>query len=306
MRPALAYFPGRSPLHRANPGPVIVLLGALAVVAFAYLSPLILLGAGAGAIVAGLLAGAGRAVRAALWLSLPLLVVMVAVNALVYHRGDTVLVRGWELPVLGNTDVTLESLVYGGAIGLRVVVVVLAFAVYSACVDPDRVLRALRPLARRSALTAALVTRMVPLAAADTSRLREAATLRGPGASEVGRAALARRLVEGSLDRAIDVAATLELRGHSLPGRVTRRRERSRDDAPVLAAGLLVGAAAAAGAIVGAGGFDVYPRVSLALDPASLVLAAALPALASVPFAWRAARERWERSWTATPEVSRV
>jgi len=30
--------------------------------------------------------------------------------------------------------------------------VVLAFAVYSACVDPDRVLRAIRPLARRSAI----------------------------------------------------------------------------------------------------------------------------------------------------------
>ena len=75
------------------------------------------------------------------------MVLMVAVNGLVYHRGDTVLVRGWELPVLGRTDVTLESLAAGGAIGLRVVVVVLAFAVYSACVDPDRVLRALRPLA---------------------------------------------------------------------------------------------------------------------------------------------------------------
>ncbi len=85
------------------------------------------------------------------------MVVMTVVNGLVYHRGATVLLRGWELPVLGRTDVTLESLVAGAAIGMRVVVVVLAFAVYSACVDPDRVLRALRPVARRSALTAALV-----------------------------------------------------------------------------------------------------------------------------------------------------
>ena len=127
------------------------------------------------------------------------------------------LVRGWELPVLGNTDVTLESLAAGAAIGLRVVVVVIAFAVYSACVDPDRVLRALRPLARRSALTAALVNRLVPVTVADLGRLREAAALRGPGAAPVGRAAMARRLVAGSLDRTVDVAATLELRGHSLP-----------------------------------------------------------------------------------------
>ena len=54
--------------------------------------------------------------------------------------------------MLGNTDVTLESLAAGAAIGLRVVAVVLAFAVYSACVDPDRVLRrscARSPAARR-------------------------------------------------------------------------------------------------------------------------------------------------------------
>ena len=189
-------------------------------------------------------AGAGRAVRASLRLALPLLLFMVLVNALVTHRGDTILVRGWEMPVLGNTDVTLESLAAGAAIGLRVVAVVLAFAVYSACVDPDRVLRALRPIARRSAMTAGLVTRMVPLAAADGARLREAAALRGPAAEPVGRAAMARRLVEGSLDRAVDVAATLELRGHSLSVRPRVRRERSRDEGPLYAAaarGRLVG-----------------------------------------------------------------
>ena len=38
---------------------------------------------------AGFAAGAGRAVRASLRLALTLLVFMVAVNALVSHRGDT-------------------------------------------------------------------------------------------------------------------------------------------------------------------------------------------------------------------------
>ena len=158
---------------------------------------------------------------------------MVAVNILVNHRGDTVLVRGWDVPVLGNTDVTLESMVDGAVLGSRVVVAVIVFAVYSACVDPDRVLRALRPIARRSAMSAGLVTRMVPLAVSDGARLREAAALRGPAATPVGRGALARRVVESSLDRAVDVAATLELRGHSLPTRARPRSQRSRDTVPV-------------------------------------------------------------------------
>ena len=134
-------------------------------------------------------------------------------------------------------------------------------------------LRALRPLARRSALTAALVVRMVPLAAADLQSLREAAELRGPGAEPVGRAAMARRLVEGSLDRSIDVAATLELRGHSLGARLQPGREANGPAAPLLLAAAGVVAAGVAALALGAGGFETYPRITLELgrrDPRAL------------------------------------
>jgi energy-coupling factor transport system permease protein len=299
VRPALAFAPGRSPLHRASPGVAIAFLGSLTVVAFVFASPLILLSVGIAAAIAGVAAGARRAVLASLWLALPLLVLMTAINVLVSHRGETVLLRGWQLPVIGSTDVTLESLAAGGTIGLLVLVVILPFAVYSACVDPDRVLRALRPLARHSALTATLVSRLVPLAAADLSRLREASALRGPGAEPVGAAPLTRRLVEGSLDRAIDVAATLELRGHSLPGRTPPRRERSPDTAPLLVATALILASALAAWLAGAGGFQTYPEIELATDSATLALCAALPTLAALPFALR----RIER---ARPRQARI
>jgi energy-coupling factor transport system permease protein len=287
MRPALAYFPGHSPLHRANPGPAIAFLGAFAIVSFVFSSPLVLLAAGVAIVLAGVLAGAARAVRGSLRFALPLMLLMIAVNAVVSHRGDTVLVRGWDLPVMGNTDVTLESLAEGGRIGLLVVVVVLAFAVYSACVDPDRVLGMLRPLARRFSLTTTVVARLVPLAVADGARLREASALRGPGAVPVGRGVLVRRLLEGSLDRSVDVAATLELRGHSLEIRARPRRERSREDLPLLLTAALVFGAAAAALAAGAGGFEAYPRIELTVDAATLALCAALPALAALPFAAR-------------------
>jgi energy-coupling factor transport system permease protein len=292
VRPALAYRPGRSPLHRASPGAAVAFLGALALVGFIYSSPLVLVVAALATALVGYAAGAGRAVRASLRLALPLLLFMVLVNALVSHRGDTVLVRGWEIPVLGNTDVTLESLAAGATIGLRVVAVILVFAVYSACVDPDRVLRALRPLARRSAMTAGLVTRMVPLAIADGSRLREAAALRGPAAEPVGRAAMARRLVEGSLDRAVDVAATLELRGHSLGVRPQTRREPSRDDATLIAAGVAIALVAVVARVAGAGGFETYPRIEMDTGAATLALCLGLIALAAVPFGVRRWRSR--------------
>jgi len=285
MRSALAYTPRPGPLQGAAPLPALVFCSSFAVVAFCFSSPIVLASAGAGVVAVGVAAGAGRALAAALRWGLALAVLIVAVNALVTHRGETVLVRGPEVPVIGPIDVTLESIAAGGVIALRILVVLGAFAVYSACVDPDRVLRVLRPLAHRSALTATLVARLVPVAARDAARLREAAALRGPGAEPVGRAELARRLVAGSLDRAVDAAATLELRGYGLEGRAAPRRARSRRDGRFLAAGLAVGLGGAVARLAGVGGFDAYPSLAMEIDAATLGLAAALPLVALVPFA---------------------
>jgi energy-coupling factor transporter transmembrane protein EcfT len=216
-------------------------------------------------------------------LGLLLALLIAVVNVVVTGRGETVLARLGDWPLLGQVNATLEALAAGAAIGLRAAAVTLAFAVYSACVDPDRVLRGLRPLARRSALTAALVNRLAPLTVSDLGRLREAAALRGPGAEPVGRAAMARRLVASSLDRTVDVAATLELRGHSLPARSKLEREHSLADRPLLLAAAAIAAASIAGVLAGAGGFETYPGIEIALDAPTVALALALPVLAALP-----------------------
>lgn len=288
MRSPFAYTPKPGPLQAASPAAAVAYLGALTAVAFLYSSPLALLATGVALALAGRLAGAAGAVRAALGLGLAIALPIVLVNALVVNRGETVLARLGEWPLLGRVDVTAEALADGAIFGLRAIVVMIAFAVYSACVDPDRVLRALRPIAGRSALTASLVSRLVPVAAADAGRLRDAARLRGPGAAAVGRAPLARRLLAGSLDRAVDVAATLELRGYSLEAKRRRRQPLrwiarrgpaapvSRFDRRFQIAGALVLAAAIAGEQLGADGFQAYPTIQLGSSPAALLLAAAL------------------------------
>ena len=45
------------------------------------------------------------------------------VNAIVSQRGDTILLRGGELPVLGRIDVSAEALVEGAVLALRITVV---------------------------------------------------------------------------------------------------------------------------------------------------------------------------------------
>jgi energy-coupling factor transport system permease protein len=284
VRPALSYLPRRTPLHQASAAAAGVYLGSFALCAFAYSNPIVLAGAGAGVVIAGLASGAGRALRAACVWGATLGIFIVAVNGLAAQRGDTVLIHGLWLPLLGSTDVSAEALAEGGVLALRIVVVLMAFAVHTACVDPDRTLRLLRPLARRSALTATLIARLVSLAAADHVRLGEAAALRGPGAAPVGRAALARRLVAGSLDRAVDVAATLELRGYArgAPGSA-RGGHRSRLDGLFWAAGLVVAVAGIAARAAGLGAFDSYPIVSIQSGWPTLLLAGCIPLAAALP-----------------------
>ncbi|OJU83394.1 MAG: hypothetical protein BGO11_03515 [Solirubrobacterales bacterium 70-9] len=261
-------------------------LAALVVVAFLYSNPLVLVATGIAACLAGRLAGATKAVRASLRLGLALAFLIVVVEAVVVAGGQTVLLRSGDLPIVGEIDVTLEAIVAGAVIGLRALVTIVAFGVYSACVDPDRVTRALRPLAARSALTATLVARLVPVTAADAGRLRDAAQLRGPGAAPVGKGPLARRLLAGSLDRAVDVAATLELRGYSLGApRGAQRREPSRYDARFYAVAAVVSAVAIVGKALGADDFHAYPTISLGLGPGTLAVTAVVLASGLAP--WR-------------------
>jgi energy-coupling factor transport system permease protein len=286
VRSPLAYVPRRTRLGDAGALAASVYLGSFAVIAFAFSNPIVLAGSAAGVIVAGTGAKAGRALRAAARWGVALGAFVIAVNGIVSQRGDTVLVHGLWLPLLGSTHISAEALAEGSVLALRIVVVMMAFAVHCASVDPDRVLRLLRPVARRSALTATLIARLVPLAAADYLRLGDAAALRGPGAASVGRAALARRLVAGALDRAVDVAATLELRGyaHGAP-RSPRSARRSRHDRRFLVVGLAIAAAGLGGRAAGLGSFDAYPLVEVEVDPATIVLAAAIPLAAALPFA---------------------
>jgi energy-coupling factor transport system permease protein len=262
-------------------------VGSLALAAFVFENPIVLAGAGAAVVAAGLAAGAREALRASARWALALGIVVIAVNGVASQRGDTVLVHGILVP-WGHLDVSAEALVEGAVLALRVGVVMMAFAVYSATVDPDKVLRGVRPFARHSALTATVITRMVPLAATDYARLAEAAALRGPLAAPAGRAVLARRVVAGSLDRAVDVAATLELRGygHGAP-RARGTSIRSRHDARFLVTALAISLGAVAARIAGVGDFDPYPTISVATSPATLALAAALPLVAVIPFRMR-------------------
>lgn len=281
-----------SALHAARAAAGCAYCAALALFALVVDHPLLLAADGAAVVAAGLLAGVGPALRQGARIGIVLGLFIVVVNALVSRSGLTVIARLGEVPGLGRLDITLEAVAYGAVQGLRAAVIVLCFWLYTSAVDPDEVLRLFRRLSFRSALSATLATRMVPVLARDARRMSDAQRSL-PGGRRPPRTAILHALTAGALDRALDVAAALEVRGYGSVRRAAPlRRPLSRHDwAFALAAAGLVTVALAArlGGLpvlsdertAGLGG---YGPLAFGLGALELGLAAAVLAVALVPF----------------------
>lgn len=279
----MSYRRRASPLHAAGAGPACAYVLALVLAALVVSSPLALGALALAVLAAGVGAGVGAQLRRALWLAVPVALTVAAINALVSRDGLTVIWRLGQLPLFGHTDITLEATVYGAVLGLRAGVLILCGAFYTLAVDPDQVLRLLRPVSFRSALTATLATRMVPVLARDARRFADAQRCRpGPPPS---RFALMRASTASVLDRALEVAAALEVRGYGAARRPPRARvPRSRHSlAFAVAAGLLAGLAIdsrAAGLIP----FHAYPALDMPLSAGGVLTALGLIVVALAPF----------------------
>ncbi len=292
----MIYVRRASPLHAARAG-VTALYGlALVALALSFTHPLILVAVAIAALGAAALCGVGGEVARAARFAASLALLVAVVNALVVREGLTVLVRFGEVPPFGQVDVTLEALVYGLLLGLRVFVIVVCFALLAATVDPDAVLRGMRRISFRSALTAALATRMVPVLTRDARRMDEARRCRpgGDAHSRGARIALVRAVSSGALDRAVDVAATLELRGYTTARRPPRGSASAVGASPWSRHDLSVGAAACAlialnvwALATGVASLDPYPRITASIGGPEIVLAAAIVVVALLPMAGR-------------------
>jgi energy-coupling factor transport system permease protein len=284
----IAYRRRASSLH-ATRASIGALYGvALAGAALIIQHPLVLAGLLLGVLGAGYACGALRQMAGTLrTLALPILVLSVLVNVLVSRGGLTVFARLGYFGPLGQVNLTVEAAAYGLLVGVRLLIAALAAVLLSSAVDPDELLRSLRRLYPSSALAATVATRLIPVLARDAERLADAQRCRPDGLPDGARARLGilRAVIAGSLDRSLDVAATLEVRGYGSGGRPARLvHPASRHDAHfALAAAATLGGAVATRAS-GVATFAIYPLLNPALGAGAVLTALAMPALALAPF----------------------
>lgn len=283
-----------SSLHAARASVGALYGVALAAATLIVQHPIVLAGLLAGVLGAGWACGAIRQMaRTMRTLAVPILVLSVLVNVLVSRGGLTVFARLGYFAPLGQLNLTVEAAAYGLLVGVRLLIVALAAVLVSSAVDPDELLRTARRLYPGSALAATVATRLVPVLARDAERLAEAQRCRpdGPPRGARARLGILRAVIAGSLDRSLDVAATLEVRGYGSVARPARparaTRPASRHDVHFALAALGTLAVAIATRASGVARFDIYPLLHPTLDAGALLTALAVPALALAPFLYR-------------------
>lgn len=285
---------GALPRTGLAPGPAVAVLTAGVVLAMVAAHPVVLgaLALGAGAVLALAAGRRGWPLAAA---GLTTAAGLAIITPFAAAQGDLILFEGPAIPLL-DTQVTLEELLGGLVVGLRVLAVTLLVGGILAAVDQDRLLGAAMRLAPRSAMTAALAARALPALERDARALSEAARARGARLSAgpwTGRARAAGGLVVpligSGLERGLDVAEAMTARGYG-SGPRTRHPDPPADprDRLAAAAAVLLGGLAAAGLVAEVLAYRVYPRAEWLLGPAPLLAAAiAAVALAGVAMAVR-------------------
>jgi energy-coupling factor transport system permease protein len=270
-----------------SPLPIGLLCGALLVGSVTLSNPF---SVAACAAAAGMLLWSAPPPRAMyVWFAGVTALLVFAFNPFVGVQGLTPLWTGPQIPVL-DTEVTQEELVFGLSAAFRIIGSSFAIAAFVRLADGDRVLSAVARVAPRSAMIAALASRLLPTLERDAEGLALAARSRAAGLTrrrEV--AALATPLVALSLERSMSLAEAMEARGYGggprtrPPRATTTGRERA-----LLAIAVIVSAVVALAAPT-----DSYRYYDLLDDPVTaqgLAVAGALlvlGALAAGVVRWR-------------------
>lgn len=202
-------------------------------------------------------------------------VVIMLFNTMFVRSGVTVLlILPFSIPTMGQVFISLEAIMYGADMLLRLLTMLTAFSIMTYAVSPDDLLDLLMKarLPSRTAFGTSLATTYVPTLMKDMDDIQLSLASRGYEFERGGgmaylkrKAAIVMPLLANSLERSIEKSEAMESRafGSMRERTLFFAKPLTALDRAVLACALLPLAAAGACLLTGAGGFTFYPR----LDP---------------------------------------
>jgi len=270
----LVYKKKNNLIHKLHPFTMVAFVIVVLLLSLIFSHPLYLLALFTAVSAVIIAAGNLKEWQGYLKFSVMVIILLMFINVIFVREGETVLLYGPQVPFLGEVDISLESLVYAAGMGIRLLVIISAFCLYTYAVNPDKVLKLFSKWGNRSVIIITLSTRLLPLLIKDYQRIIEVQRCRGV---RFEKAALWKRaknivpviniLLLSALDRAMQLAESMYARGYGSKNRsyYTRDLWRPRDYL-ILAALLLSVVISCLVAWLGWADYTYYPL----LTPVSL------------------------------------
>lgn len=218
---------------------------------------------------------------------LPMFLLVALTNPLFSHNGVT------PLFFLNGNPVTLEAFVYGAAIAVMVIGVMLWCKCYSAVMTSDKFLWLFASVIPKLALVLSMALRFLPMFKRQMKKVKNAQRTMGLYAGRgltdrircAGRVFLA--MVAWSLENAMETAASMRARGYGQGKRTNFSLFRfTVRDGVILTVCLCFVGVTVVGMAMGVTDFTYYPRIGrVDLSPMGLAVYAAFLGLSVLPFA---------------------
>ena len=198
---------------------------------------------------------------------------IIIINALVSSHGSHVLWRApFQIPLIGTPVFTVEAVLFGAGMSLRLLAVISAFAMLTFTTHPDDLMLSMikMKLPYKSVLVTSLTTRFIPTLIDDVERISDVQRSRG---LELDRGNLFQRirsrmaiiipLLSNSLDRTVQVAEAMESRafGHGERRTFYHEIKLSKFDAWILMVSMLPLATGIFIRWLGLGDYQYYPTL---------------------------------------------
>lgn len=256
-------------IHRLHPLTIIAFVGVVFLLSLVFSHPVYLLGlfVAVGAVISA--AGNLNEWKIYLKFSIVMIILIMFINVFIVHIGETVLIAGPKVPIIGHLNITLEALAFGAGMGLRLLVIISVFCLYTYAVHPDKVLRLFSNCGNKSVLVITLSTRLFPLMIEDYLRITEVQRCRGV---KFDTGSWLKRIKNflpvisvmliSSLERSMQLAESMYARGYGSRKRTSYDRELWRPRDYLIIASVLIGLLCGIlAAINGWSSYNYYPKL---------------------------------------------
>ena len=233
-----------------------------------------------------LLGGIGKLKQNILFM-VPAIVIMVIINTLFTHDGETVMFY------LNGNRITMEALVYGAAAAFVLTTVIVWFVSFNIIMSSDKFIYLFGRAAPVLGLTLSMIFRFIPLLKSRFAEISMGQKCMGRGQQRgfIRKTRLILKevsiLISWSLEASIETADSMEARGYGLRGRSGFHLFKfTKRDFKALAAIAVTGGIATAGCITGKTSMYYYPAIiARGFDAMTVLAAISYALLLVIPFA---------------------